>query len=115
MTADAEFPQHWVMPHPMPRLRSLPPGGAFDYVEASLGEQLRVNGLLAGDLRGIRDELHTMNAKLGELDGMKKRWDKLFQALLIAAALAACATVARSWVRSEEARSQPPAIERPTR
>lgn len=104
------------MPRPMPRLRVLPTGDAFDYVEASLAEQHRVNGQLAGELRGIRYELQVMNGKLGELDGMKKRWDKVFQAILIAAALATCATVAKSWVRSEEARSpQPQTIERPTR
>lgn len=107
------------MPHPVPHLRLLPAPAALDYVEASLAEQHRVNNHLLGELHGIRTELQAMNAKLGELEGSKKRWDgrweKLFMALFIAGALVACATVARSWARSEEARNQPAAVERPTR
>jgi hypothetical protein len=103
------------MPHPQPRLRLLPTPTAFDYVEEALAEQHRVNGQLAGELRGIREELHAMNGKLGELDGLKKRWDRVFQAILIAAALAAVGAVAKSWARGEEARAQPPMIERQTR
>lgn len=108
-----------IVPHPAPHLRLLPAPAAFDYVEASLAEAHRVNEQIATALGGIRTELQTMNAKLVELEGSKKRWDgrweKLFMALFIAGALVACATVARSWARSEEARNQPPAAERPTR
>lgn len=107
------------MPRPAPHLRLLPAPAAFDYVEASLAEQHRVNEEIAVALGGIRIELQTMNAKLVDLEGSKKRWDgrweKLFMALFIAGALAACATVARSWARSEEARQLPPPIERQTR
>jgi hypothetical protein len=102
--------------HPMPLLRSMPQGAAFDYVGQSLAEQHRVNGEIAVALQGIRSELQTMNGKLGELEKMKSRWGQIVQALMIAAAIAVSATVIKSWARGEESRSAPPpVIERPTR
>lgn len=107
------------MPHPIPRLRSLPPPAALDYIEESLGEQHRANGAIAQGLQGIRDELRTMNGKLEGLEGIRRKWDKVMQALMIAAAIAVSATVIKSWARSEEARAQasppPQTIERQTR
>lgn len=100
------------MPHPTPRLRSLPPPVALDYIEEHLGEQYRVNSEILRGLQGIRDELKTMSGKLEGLEKLRKRWDTVVQALMIAAAIGACATVIKSWARTQDARNPPAQTER---